>query len=387
MPTQLSLTEWFHWIHVLLWPAAAWGALRIVTGWGYRPLPIRRDRLGAFAAWLALAGCAGDGAQLALNGLGSGLWLIRRLADVSSPSSGDSLREDWFIQLSWALTTFILLGTALWFGSWLIHRMDWARVGGEEAPDPPKPPASGWRHLYLSMAVAASIRPLNMAASMLLILLSLPTADLLEQAAVAPAAALLASIALAAWLARGLVDDLLSSGLMLSDQAPPTRGLRQGLWLGAMGLVTTGLWAIPSAILAILAGLRFSLETDSPATALSAIQQMNTWIDLEVLVGLSVLVLRLLPKPRAEWGPRRALRGVQRLIVAMALASTMVWPLEFLRPLTDALASWLLGLEVLRPLRDAPASWLVGSATSHIPAAIAIALVIWLLTWRPKVQP
>jgi len=385
MPTQLSWTDWFHWLHVLLWPAAAWGALRLMTDWGYRPLPIRRERLGVFAAWLALAGCAGGIAQLALNGLSTGLWLIRQLADLSSLSSGDSLREGWFFQLTWTLTTFILLGTALWFGSWLVHRIDWARVGGEEAPDPPKPAPSGWRHLYLSMAVAASILSVNMAASMVLILLSLPTADLLEPAAVAPAAALLAGIALAAWLARDLVDDLLSSGLMRSDQAPPTRGLRQGLWLGAMGLVTNGLWPIPSAILGIVDSMSWSYPEDAPTLDL-ILPRLSGWIHLAALIGLSILVFRLLPTPLAEWGPRHALRGFRRLTIAMALASTMAWSLEFLRPLTNALASWLVGLEVLRPLSDDPASWLAGSAARGIPAAIAAAVIILLLTWRPKVQ-
>jgi hypothetical protein len=385
MPTQLSWTDWFHWLHVLLWPAAAWGALRLMTDWGYRPLPIRRERLGVFAAWLALAGWAGDVPQLALNGLGTGLGLIRQLAEVSSPSSDESFRQVWFIQLSWALTTFILLGTALWFGSWLVHRIDWARVGGEEAPDPPTPPASGWRHLYLSMAVAAGILPLYTAAGMVLILLSLPTADLLEPTAVVATVVVLASIALAAWLARDLVDDLLSSGLMRSDQAPPTRGLRQGLWLGAMGLVTNGLWPIPSAILDIVDSMSWSYPEDAPTLDL-ILPRLSGWIHLAALIGLSILVFRLLPKPLAEWGPRHALRGFRRLTTAMALASTMAWPLEFLRPLTNALASWLVGLEVLRPLSDDPASWLAGSAARGIPAAIAAAVIIWLLTWRPKVR-
>lgn len=354
MPTHLPGLAW---IQVLVWPVAAWGALRIVTGWGYRPLPVRPDRVGAFAGWLVLAGYFSTIAHLAITlllGMGPGLMMM---ADSSSQSGGWM----WFYGI-WILINFGVLGTAVWIGSWLVRRIDWESVGGDTALEPPKPSASGWRYVYLSIAVAASfLWPLSVASQLWALAANGPMTG--PQVA----APFLVSLALAAWLASGLVDDVLASALMGSNPPPPAPRLRQVLWVGAVGLLTTGLSTIPNAILAILP---YPIGADSPTPTSSLLWQMDLWIDLALIVGLSVLMLRLLPKPLAESGPRHAFRGVRRLVIAVALASTMAWPLDLLRMLIAS----------LDPMR-------IGSAATHLPAAIAVALVIWLLTWRPKVQP
>lgn len=360
MPTHLPGLAW---IQVLVWPAAAWGALRIVIGWGYLPLPIRRDRLGAFAGWLALAGCFGGVAHLAVNLLlGSGPGLMMMLANLFGPSSSEIRGEFWFF-VSWSLINFVVLGTALWSGSWLVRRIDWERYGDHAALDPPKPPTSNWRQVYLAMALAAGfLWPLAAAGQLYAFVVNGPLRGSLV------AAPFLVSLAVAAWFARGVVDDLLASELMESNPAPPSPRLRQVLWFGALGLLTTGLSTIPYAILALWP---FPSDMDPASSPTSDwTWQAYLWIDLALLVSLSVLAFRLLPKPLAEWGPRHALRGIRRLTIAVALASTMAWPIEFLRTFMDASAS----------LR-------IGSAASRNLLIIAgAAIVIWLLTWRPKVQ-
>lgn len=361
MPTHLPGLAW---IQVLVWPVAAWGALRIVTGWEYRPLPVRHDHLGAFAGWLALAGCFGSVAHLAVNLLlGSGPGLMMMLAHLFGPSSGDYPNEVWFV-VPWTLANFVVLGTALWIGSWLVRRIDWERLGDRAALDQPKPPTFSWRQKYLATALAAGfLWPLAVASQLYAFVLN----GLMRGPLVA--APFVVSLALASLLASGFVDDLLSSGLTGSDPAPPAPRLRQVLWFGAVGLLTTGLSTIPNAILALLPYPTDMDPASSPTSNWA--WQAYLWIDLALFVGLSVLMLRLLPKPLAESGPRHALRGIRRLTIAMALASTMVWPLEF-----------------LRTLMDASASLHVGSAASRNLLIVAgIAIVIWLLTWRPKVQP
>ena len=313
MSTQLSWMEWSRWIHVLVWPAAAWGALRIVTGWGYRPLPVRQDRLGAFAGWLALTGCFGGVTRAITVLLGSGAVLMMMLADLSNPSSGESSGESWFF-ISWYLVNLVVLGTAFWTGWWLVRRIDWERVGGNAALDVLKPPALAWQHVYLSITVAhAFLWPLSAVSQLF--------GSAMVGDGLMVAALYLVSLALAARLAGGLVDDLLASKLMAASPAPTAPRLRQVLWVGAVGLLSTGISAIPNAILAVLP---FSADMD-PATPSASIWQAYLWIELALLVGLSILMLRLLPKHHPESGPRHAFRGIRRIAIAMALAGAMMF--------------------------------------------------------------
>jgi len=358
MSTQLSWMEWSRWIHVLVWPAAAWGALRIVTGWGYRPLPVRQDRLGAFAGWLALTGCFGGVTRAITVLLGSGAVLMMMLADLSNPSSGESSGESWFF-ISWYLVNLVVLGTAFWTGWWLVRRIDWERVGGNAALDVLKPPALAWQHVYLSITVAhAFLWPLSAVSQLF--------GSAMVGDGLMVAALYLVSLALAARLAGGLVDDLLASKLMAASPAPTAPRLRQVLWVGAVGLLSTGISAIPNAILAVLP---FSADMD-PATPSASIWQAYLWIELALLVGLSILMLRLLPKHHPESGPRHAFRGIRRIAIAMALAGAMMWPLDFARMLLGSLDDFRLG----------------AVASRTILIAIAIVVVGWLFTWRPPVR-
>lgn len=282
------------------------------------------------------------------------------LADLSNPSSGESSGESWFF-IFWYLVNLVVLGTALWTGWWLVRRIDWERVGGNAALDVLKPPAPAWQHVYLSIAVAhAFLWPLSAVSQLF--------GSAMVGDGLMVAALYLVSLALAARLAGGLVDDLLASKLMAASPAPTAPRLRQVLWVGGVGLLSTGLSAIPDAILAIRHYHLYREYYDLPTSIMSWSEYI--WIDLVLLVGLSALMLRLLPKHRPESGPRHAFRGIRRVAIAVALASAMKWPLDF---------SWI--------LISSQSSLNLGPAASRtILIAIAIVVVGWLFTWRPPVR-
>lgn len=348
-----------YWIQLLAWLAVAWGALRIVTGWGLRPLPIRQHHLGAFAGWLALAGFFSSVVRVAVVlWLGTGPSLMT--ADLSSLLSGDG-RIFVFFELVMSLINFVALGTAVWISSWLVRRIELESARVDAALDIPKPLAPGWQRVYLSMAVAAGfLWPLSVAEQL--------SAYFQGGESFIVAAPFLIILALAAWLANGLVDDLLASKLMGVSPAPPDPRRRQVLWVGAVGLLSTGLSAIPNAILAIRQYHLYREHYDPPTSIMSWPEYL--WIGLALLVGLSALMLRLLPKHHPESGPRYAFRGIRRVAIAVALASAMMWPLDF---------TWILiWSQSTLPL---------GAAASRtILFAIAIAVVVRLFTWRPPVR-